>query len=465
MKHLRFLNKVWIVSCMAVLVLAGCKQTIVVTKPAENYIPRTSYDKQVSVINIPIEIPVAELEKQINKYITGTIYEDKSFTDNDGDNLKCLVKKYSPIKMDALQNRVKITLPLEISGAYQKMGAVINFKGILSTTYVTAITFEDNWKLKTVTKSNGYEWIKSPKIDLGLFDMPVTWVADAVMKGQDNYINETIDDAIKQYVNLRELTQPAFAALVQPINVSEAYKSWFKITPLEANITQLNAADKKIKFTLGLKANTETFIGKQPAPADISKGVEMRVSKELPSDFNLGLVAVTPYADASEIMNEQFVKSGYEYKEGKYHLKFTKMNLYGQNDKMVVEVGMLGSVNGDIYLIGTPYYDAASRSIKMKDLDFDLDTKQKLLKTANWLAHGKITKIMQQSMVFPIGEQLDEAKKEAQSYFNNYQPVKGVFLNGKLDKLEASDVYLISDAIVAVISVGGNVNVKIDGMD
>jgi hypothetical protein len=450
---------------LLIVFFASCKSTVKTVKPPEAYVPRTSYDKQVSVINIPVEIPVGELEKQINKYITGTIYEDKSFNDNDGDNLKCVVKKYSPIKMDALENRIKITLPLDISGSYYKLGAVVAFKGTLSTTYVTAITFLDDWKLKTVTKSNGYEWIKSPKVDMGLFDLPVTWVADAAMKGQQDYINKTIDDCIKEYVNLKELTKPAFEALVQPLNVSEAYKTWFKITPIEALITQLNAADKKIKFTLGLKANTETFIGDKPAIADLTKGVPMSAAKELPKDFNIGLVAVTPYANASKILEEQFVTSGYEYKEGKYHIKFTKMNLYGQNTKMVIEVGMLGSVNGVVYLIGTPFYDVATRSIRMKDLDFEVDSKKKLLKAANWLGHGKIIKIMNQYMVFPIGDQLDASKKDAQTYFTNYQPVKGVTINGKLEKLETSDVYLIQDAIIALISVGGNLNVRLDGMD
>lgn len=450
---------------LLIVVFVSCKSTVKTVKPVESYVERTSYDKKVSVINVPVEIPVSELEKQANKYITGTIYEDKSFSDNDGDNLKCIVKKYSSIKMDALENRIKITLPLDIAGSYTKLGVVCDFKGTLSTTYVTTITFLDDWKLKTVTKSNGYEWIKSPKVDMGLFDLPVTWVADAAIKGQQDYINKTIDDCVKEYVNLKELTKPAFDALAQPFNVSEAYKTWFKITPLEALITQLNASDKKIKFTLGLKANTETFIGAKPAVADLSKGVPMRASKDLAKEFSVGIVAVTPYADASKILEEQFVTSGYEYKEAKYHIKFTKMNLYGQHTKMVIEVGMVGSINGTVYLIGTPYYDVETRSIKMKDLDFEVDSKKKLLKAANWLGHGKLIKIMNQYMVFPIGEQLDVSKKDAQVYFNNYQPVKGVIINGKLEKLETSDVYLIKDAIVALISVGGNLNVKLDGME
>jgi hypothetical protein len=55
--------------------------------------------------------------------------------------------------------------------------------------------------------------------------------------------------------------------------------------------------------------------------------------------------------------------------------------------------------------------------------------------------------------------------KEAQTYLTNYEPVKGVFINGKLEKLEASEVYLIEDAMVAVLNVGGRINLRIEGME
>jgi hypothetical protein len=462
---MKLISRNSLVFLIVIFTQLNCKTKVQVVKPEEVYIPKTSYDKQVSVINIPIEIPILELERQANKYLTGLLYEDKSFSDNGGDNLKCVVKKYAPIKINAYTNLIYIQLPLELLGSYTQLGAVVDFSGTLNVKYVTSITLEDNWKLKTLTKSNGYDWIKSPKIDLGLFNLPVTWIVDAVMSGQNDYIDKTIDETIQEYVDLKELTQPAFVALADPINVSETYKTWFKITPIEAMFTQLSTANKNIKISFGMKAHTETFIGPKPPTVDLTKGVPMKVVKSLEEGFNLGVVAVMPYTEISEILTKEFVASGYEYKEGKYHLTFTKMNIYGQNNKMIIEVGLLGSVKGTIYLVGTPYYDPTSRSIKMKDVDFEIDSKQKLLKAAGWLAHGKLCKTLQDNMTFDIGKELDLAKKDAQTYLTNYQPIQGVTINGKLDKLETSDVYLIQDAIVTMISVGGKFNVKIKDLE
>lgn len=446
-------------------VFVGCKTKVQTVKPDASYQPKTSYDKKVSVINIPIEIPVAEIERQTNKYLTGVLYEDKSFTDNGGDNLKCVVKKYAPIKIWAKENKITIKLPLDLTGSYTQLGAVVDFKGTLNVNYTTAITLEDNWKLKTVTKSNGYEWIKSPKIDLVLFDLPVTWIVDAVLSGQNDFINKSIDDAVKEFVDLKELSKPAFLALAEPMNVSETYQTWFKVTPIEALFTQLHAVDNIVKISFGLKAYTETFIGPKPEMANISKGVPMKVVKELSEDFSLGVVAVMPYIIISEILTKEFVTSGYEYREGKRYVKFTKMSIYGQNNKMIIEVGLDGSVKGTIYLVGIPYYDPNSRCIRMKEVDFEVDSKQKILKAAGWLAHGKLCKTLQDNMVFNIGQEMDLAKKDAQTYLTNYQPIKGVTINGKLDKVETSDVYLIQDAIVTLIKVKGRFGVKLDGLE
>ena len=100
----------------------------------------------------------------------------------------------------------------------------------------------------------------------------------------------------------------------------------------------------------------------------------------------------------------------------------------------------------------------------MKDTDFHLDTKNKLLKSANWLLHGTFAKKMEQYMYFEMGKELDATKKECQAYFNNYELSKGVVLNGKLSEIETSKIFLLEDAIVTVVDVKGKASIKVEGM-
>lgn len=450
-----------------VVLLASCKgPSIAPEKPAAEYAPpKAMYDRQISYINIPMEISLADITKQVNKYMKGALYEDKSFEDNGGDGLKVLVKKYADIKVEGITNNILFTIPLDISGAYQTMGMTVNFKGVLKVAYVSAVTLKDNWKMETVTKTYSTEWIKSPAIDMGLFDLPVTYIADAALNGQKAYIEKEIDKAIREYVDLKSYLKEVIVGLYQPMLVSETYKTWFRLEPQEIYASQLFTYAGITKISLGMKTYTESFVGPKPPMGDTTKLPPMKVLDKMPDDFNVGLVAIVPYTAASELMTEQYVKTPYVYEDGKRKVTLNHFEIWGQSDKMVVDVGMEGSVNGHVFLMGIPAYDSVSRNIIMQNVDFHVDTKNKLLKSANWLLHGKFAKVMEKNLYFEIGKQLDASKVDAASYLNNWEYSKGIFLKGKLDQLETRKVFLTSEGIVCVMTASGKVGVRVEGME
>jgi hypothetical protein len=456
---------------LTLLVIASCK-SIKPVKPDAAYEPaKKVYDKEMSVINIPIEISVADIEKQINSYVKGVIYEDNSYDDNGGDGMKYTVTKYSNIDLSAKGNKISITVPLKITGKYKTLGMVNSFSGTIKTSYITSITLKHDWKMATETKSDGYEWIESPALDFGVVSLPLTYVADAILDGQQEYIEKEIDAAIRQYVDLKDYVREPLNALYEPWLISETYKTWFKMEPREVYMTQIKTTEKgkNLKIGVGLKTYTETIIGEKPEKSsqeDFKNDVvPMKVVEKLDDHFSIGLVTLVSYTDAAKLLDEQYVKTPFVYEEGRRKITLTHFDMWGANDKIVVEVGVKGSINGMIYLQGIPYYDTVTRSIKLTAIDFHLDTKNKLLKSANWLAHGKFCKVMEKNMTFPIGEQLDIAKKETEAYFKNYEVSKGIFINGGLTKLETSRIYLIPDALVAVMKIEGTLRVKVDGME
>jgi hypothetical protein len=325
--------------------------------------------------------------------------------------------------------------------------------------------------MSTSTESNGYEWIESPSLDFGVVSLPLTYVADAILDGQQDYIEEQIDEAVREYVDLKDYVREPLKALYEPWLISETYKTWFKMEPKEVMVTQIKTTEKgkNLKIGVGLKTYTETVIGEKPEKASMNTLkddiVPMNVVEKLTDEFSIGLVTLVSYSDAAKLMNEQYIATPFTYVDGKKKITLTHFDMWGANEKVVVEIGVKGSINGMIYLQGIPFYDTLSRSIKMTALDFHLDTKNKLLKSANWLAHGKFCKVMEKNMLFPIGEQLDYAKKESETFFKNYEVSKGIFINGGLKKLETSRIYLIQDALIAVMKIEGSLRVKVDGLE
>jgi hypothetical protein len=120
-------------------------------------------------------------------------------------------------------------------------------------------------------------------------------------------------------------------------------------------------------------------------------------------------------------------------------------------------------LNGKVYLKGKPYYDAATTSIRIKDLDYDLDTRNKLAKTADWLAHGKFLKMMEPYFAFSVAPQLEEGKKQIQENLAGNKFNKNIQLAGKLNELVPGAMYVTPAGIQAVITARGKLDVQVAG--
>jgi hypothetical protein len=156
--------------------------------------------------------------------------------------------------------------------------------------------------------------------------------------------------------------------------------------------------------------------------------------------------------------------AGEKFESGKRSVTVRNINLWGKDGKMIVETGLQGTVNGTFYLAGVPKYDAVKREVYLDEVDFVLDSKNKLLKTGDWLVHGLIAKKIQQSCRFSISDQLKEGEKTMATYLTNYEPVKGVKVNGSMTQLAPNKVFLTPNALVAMVVAKGKVGISINGM-
>jgi hypothetical protein len=69
---------------------------------------------------------------------------------------------------------------------------------------------------------------------------------------------------------------------------------------------------------------------------------------------------------------------------------------------------MSGSIDGTIYLSGIPNYNALTKEIYFDQMDYVLDSKGVLTRTANWLLQGVILKKIQSNCRYSIKENLEE---------------------------------------------------------
>lgn len=455
------------------LLIGACstKKAFLANQPDAAYQKAVERVKEISTLNIPIEIPLSEVERKINEQLGNLLFEDNSLDNNGGDNLMLKVNKRLPLMIEAKGgNQFNIKVPVNIwakaGWKVEKFGlAVAKYEETqfdIDINFLTRISMDENWKINTTTSPNGYKWISEPKVKIGFFDVPITSIIEKIVDRELPNVTQIIDAEVGK-INLKPQVETAWKAVQSPFLINEAYQAWLKVTPLEIMMTPLSNKGRNVRVGLGIKASTETFIGNKPSDAVMAAIPGLKLVNQLEEKFEVGLIAQIPYSQARKLAMDQTGGKTYEFMEGKYKITVVDLDVYGQSDFLVVAATLTGSLNGKVFLKGKPLFDPKTNSLKMSELDYDLDTKNKLAKTADWLAHGKFLKLMEPYFSISVASQLEEAKKMIQKNLAGNQFNKNINLNGQLDQLTPEKIYLTESGIQAVISAKGKIEVRVAG--
>lgn len=130
----------------------------------------------------------------------------------------------------------------------------------------------------------------------------------------------------------------------------------------------------------------------------------------------------------------------------------------------MVNLTLSGSYTGSIFLTGEPVFNPQRNRIEIEDLEYTLDSKNFLLRSAAWLAKGTLKKKLQENMDYLLDYNIQDAQKQMQEQLNGYQLAPGVTLNGQLDNFDLYNAYLTADGIRVAVAMYGNVAVLVDGL-
>ena len=457
-----------LVSILISIVLIGCGATsnkISALKPEPSQNVPMAYKTNTSFVSMPMEISMAEIENQLNKSLTGLIYEDTDLTD---DKTEMKIWKTAAIKIEEKNGKIQSVIPLKI---WSKFKYGTEFMGLNDTREIslngTITLLSDaklsNWKMNTISKIQNFEWTESPTILVAGKKVPITYIINPTLSLFKSKIAKKIDDAIEKSCDFKPYVLQILEKISTPFQTSEMYETWFKLNPLEMYVTDAVVGKNKIAMELGLKCSMQTMVGQKPKTSFNKEAIIFKSISKIPGKTTATIAAVSSYESASRIISKNF--QGKEFASGNRKIVVQKVAIWSKEDKIIIELNMTGSINGTIYLSGIPNYNAITKEIYFDQMDYILNTKGVLTKTANWLLQGTILKKIEANCRYSIKENLEEVRKSMQPYLTNYSPMKGVFVNGILSDLEFEKVAITNDAIIAFITTNGNVKIKIDGME
>lgn len=272
------------------------------------------------------------------------------------------------------------------------------------------------------------------------------------ISGPLNDLGKQVDARIASY-NIKPMVQEIWQNLATETKAGDM--GYVSINPESVHLSNFSLNGSLLSFSVGLSAKPVFTTVSNPQPVKPMPNL----SAYTPSKgFNVYLDLVEGYDHLTRIINQQVVGQSADVVGKKFVVNNTKV--WGIGNQIVLQVDFGGSSTGTIYLVGTPTYDPVTHELTFPDLTFDLQTKARMLKTAQWLFNSKITDMVRQRATYNFTKLLADNKIELQKELSRDMG-NGVRSDVIIKNLDIHAIYPTQDKLVIRTLSNGQIKVKV----
>ena len=430
------------------LLIFACKPTqVLVDRPdAEQSVKR--FETELSSINVPIRISVPDMEKALNKELSGEIYADKG--KDFGITYSYKVFKAGNIKLELDGNKLVYTIParIKMTGSFLGLDDATTATGAIK--FSTGFGIDPDWTMKTTTKLLGFKVFNNPQF----FGFSMKSIIQKTVARTRKLIEKTVDEEVAEFFPKKETLDKTWKKIQQPYLVSENYSAWLVTRPQNIRMTPLQGQNNEIVTNLGFDTYLDIKVGEKPFVNINPKIPELDQGAQGGSLFKIAIGTQIDYAKATEVLKKNFVGYSYNYKKKK-KIVIRDIEVFGNGDKIVIGVTFDGNMEGKIYTTGTPAYDKASESIFIDNFEFDAKSKNALLNVAEIMVKGPFKKKMKEFMTISIRDELSETQKLIDEGLKENSFDDKLNFKCEIMKIEPKDILMNETGMQVMLSIIG----------
>ena len=462
----------------SLLILTSCSKRIIPDKP---FLSKTNFRMDSlpeSELNIPIQVNMKPLYHLAEKNVA-TVFTSPKWPD-DWVSIDCSNRyKYQfrrgPLQFAATGNAMN----LGFTGFYKIIGST---RVCLGNTVMSPWTpacrcgFDEGERKVTVNFTNTVKVLPDYKINLSINrqePVPIDKctvcffgadITNQVMKGLKDEL-DLAKKAIEDSFGVVDM-KPQVQQLWNKLNVSYNLYGlgWLKINPQKIRLTSLYARNDSLNIFLGMTAKPMISFERSNDLMTLAPNIDNSVSKP---GFNIFLDAVLNYDSLSTILNTQLRGKEFDLTNGKGKkvVVVEDCRIYGTgNEKVIFKMSFAGTSSGVAYFTGKPFYDATKKMIEVREIDFDVKTKNLLLKSADWLFNKRISNEIARASKFDLANYIDTAKTLINRQLNT-EWIKGVKSTGIINDLKIAGFYPLTEHFIIRSNASGDLMIKVDAMN
>ena len=467
-------------SCLiyfVILILSACSKRIIPEKPdlAKTYFSLDSLP--VSEIDIPLQInlkPFYDIaDKNVQKIYASEGWPHEFIVDNCDTKYMYRFKR-GPLRIAANGN----TISFNFTGSYiiagsQRVCTGTGSDRVAITPWSPTCTcglneaeprvdigYKASLQLKPdyniAARLQPFEPKPLDKCTVCFWKHDITPVVMKQLKEQLKDAGKEIEDSLNG-INLRPQFQQLWNILNTGIRMYDM--GYLKINPEKIRISTLRARNDSLNISVGISARPLISLAKS---ADYKTVIPDISDFSQRSGFSIFIDAIMDYDSLSLLLTRALNGKRINMdKAGKYII-IDKCGIYGaDNERLIIKIQFTGSETGIMYLTGKPVFDKEKNNIVVKQIDFDVKTRDLLIKTARWLFNRRIINELNKYASFDIQGYTDTVLSKVNTAMNR-EWQKGISSSGKVNSLQVINIYPFKNSFILRCNAKGQLSIRID---
>ena len=453
-----FIAVVLIGMTLFLLMRRGSDLTIEAPAPPRKVTPVPLPPPIPSVIAVKANLPIQEVKTLAESALRD--YLSKPIQRKDGAITAAIKLNLDPLTMTGTADgTLSVNVPFQFSGwarvSKKIFGQVVqkreDIEGSATATLTLTPTLNSDWRITAQTSSD----ISIQRAEIEILGITISvrrilteLVQEAVLPKLESLIVKYITN-----IDVRTRVARLWAKLYEPIVIKKEPSIALTVKPLKILAQQLSSDAQTLSFSLGIETYIQADMGDvvTDSPHSVIADLpDIRFVDALESGYHIIAPIEITYAGI-----ESFAKPRVEkpHKLKGIDTLVKNLTLYGSGTQLAagIEFSMpsLGAA-GQLYLLGTPIYDATTMSVFVTEFDYALKTQSLLLDIAQAAGEGffpNLRTTVEEKLVFPLEDRLTKLHKKLADVIAERRIGSYVVLRGTVDTITPEALYLTQTAV------------------
>lgn len=457
-----FLHTIRVSFWLLVLVLPGCRRVQPDAPTTQPFDPPIA--QATSYVVGQVTFNIRDLERKVNLSLKPVLVSDEMFRGKKGEAWHLRVERMGAVRIRYARGRVSFAAPLRVfisNPIGLRRVKRSRSLGALFVQFDSPVAVAPNWRLVTQARFVTYHWLEKPKLRILGIKIPITKLADNILTKRRADIETALDGAVYHGLRLDREVERIWRDLQKPLRINRVPDEvWIRPRPtsVAAAAVRGNAQTLTVPLQIGFRA--DTHIGPRPDDRPTTPLPRLQRCDSLPPTSNLRVVAFIPYADLNRMLARRLNEQQLTLAGGSVQLK--NATVYGGGQSLILKTAISGAVNGTLYFRGQPRYDTLSDALRIYNVDFDVDTKETLLSTADWLLHDHLRDTLRNAVYLPLRDQLTQLPEKIETAFARSKAGRKTALSVQTFRLVPQRIVIRPDGIQVLINVQSKVAVRVN---